>query len=584
MDRRELLGLGARLGAGLGAIAATNRIATAATESKAEPAAAPGAVFSGPYFRGYDQLDEYVAQYMAAMNIPGLTLCLADEKGVQRVRDYGVEDIELRTPLTTGKLFQIGSISKSFVAVCLMQLRDEGRFDPHRPVAEYFPGVRYDGFDKPITCHDLMTHSAALPDGPPFPADPAFRYRATAPAGSFFHYCNMGWATMGFLVEKLDGRPLADSLRERIFAPLGMDATSGVINCDIVSRVAKSYQPECTDRPLPRNGALVQGAAIIYSEGAGCIASTARDMGRYLQFLVNRGTVGDRRLLSEESFALFTHPHMAAEEFGDGASYGYGLAIDKLDGHARLSHTGGMVTFSSALQVDTVTGVGAFASVNAAQGGRPSDVVEFALQLMRACRESAPLPKSPSITTAFQVEHASDYAAVYTGAAGRTLRIVADGDRLYLMHRDLRVPIEASDDDDSFIIMHEDFARYPLLFKRRGAHGKGPVTEAAWGGEWYAAPAYDGPREFSAPAEWSQYVGHYRTEDPWIGSVHVVARRGQLWFNAVTPLEPAAGGRFYLRDEPNSPEWLEFSDIVNGQAMLLRFSGYVLQRVGGPQA
>jgi CubicO group peptidase (beta-lactamase class C family) len=572
MDRRELL----QLGISIGTLATTSRVASAA----ASPAGAVTPATSGPYTRCFEPLDRYVAQYMSAMNIPGMTLALADANGVQLVRDYGVEDLELRRPLPTGRLFQIGSISKSFVAVCLMQLRDEGRFDPQRPINEYFPWVRYDGFDRPITSHDLMTHAAAMPDGPTFPADPAFRYRSTAPAGAFFHYCNMGWAVMGFLVEKLDGRPLAVSLRERVFKPLGMDASEGAINLDNVSRIAMSYQPERNDRPLPRSGALVQGAPIVYTEGAGCIASTAHDMGQYARMIINRGAVDGKRLMSPEGFALFTHRHIAADEFGKGASYGYGLAIDVLDGHTRLSHTGGMVSFSSALQVDIDAGVGAFASINAMQGGRPSDVVEHALRLMRACKENAATPTFPPHSSPLDIQDAADYAGAYTGANDHVLQVIADGDRLYLKHRDARVPMEAFDDsDDAFIVLHEDFAHYPLAFTRASAHGKGPVTEAGWGERWYAGSAYQGASDFPAPAEWSQYTGHYRTEDPWIGSIRIVARRGRLWFNGVTPLEAGADGRFYLRDEPTSPEWVSFNDIVNGSAMVLRYSGYVLQRV-----
>ncbi|MBS0388965.1 MAG: serine hydrolase, partial [Proteobacteria bacterium] len=417
------------------------------------------------------------------------------------------------------------------------------------------------------------------------PPDPAFRYRATAAAGSFFHYCNMGWTALGFLVEQLDGRVLADSLRERIFNPLGMHATCGAITLDIVPRTAMSYQPVCNDRPFPRRGALVQGAPIHYTEAAGCIASTAQDMGQYLQMLINRGAVGNKRLVSSEGFELFMHPHVAAEEFGAGAAYGYGMAIDKLDGHERLSHTGGMVSFASALQVDLDAGVGVFASVNAMQGDRPSPVAEYALRLMRAAREGVALPALPAPSPALKVAHAADFAGVYTGANDQSLTIIAERDRLYLLHRNTRVPLEPSGDTaNAFIVLHEDWAQYPLLFTRgsaggRGAGESGAVTEAAWGERWYAAPAYRGPREFAAPAQWAPLAGHYRTEDPWIGSVRVVLRRGRLWMNGVTPLEPAGDGRFYLRDEPTSPEWLAFSDFVNGRPMLLHFSGYVLQRV-----
>jgi CubicO group peptidase (beta-lactamase class C family) len=487
MHRRELLGLGISIGT----LAAGSRVVASDAQ----------AALAGPYSRCFGPLDQFVAQYLHDMNAPGLTLSLADANGVQRVCAYGVEDLQRCTPLSADRLFHIGSISKSFLALCLLQLRDEGRFDLHRPLNEYLPWLRIDGFDRPLTAHDLMTHAAALPDGPLFPADPAFRYRATA-------------------------------------------------------------------------------APIASTQAAGCIASTARDMGKYLQLLINRGEHARQRLVSQEGFALFTHPHIAADEFGPGSSYGYAVAVDKLDGHARLKHTGGMVSFASALQVDLDAGVGVFASINAMQGYRPTPVAEYALRLMRACREGVALPPLPAAIPAIRIASASDYAGIYTGLAGRQLKIIAEGDRLYLEHRGMRVPLEAAIDPDyAFIVQHEDYAHFPLLFTRGGVDGKGPVTEAGWGEDWYAAPAYQGPRAFATPAEWSRYTGHYRSEDPWIGSVRVVSRRGKLWMNGVTPLAPVGENRFYLRDEPASPEWLGFSDFVDGRAMQLQFSGNALQRV-----
>ena len=128
-------------------------------------------------------------------------------------------------------------------------------------------------------------------------------------------------------------------------------------------------------------------------------------------------------------------------------------------------------------------------------------------------------------------------------------------------------------------MLHSNYAHYPLLFTRGGANGQGPVVEAGWGEEWYVASGYKGPRAFKVPDDWLQFTGHYRNEDPWIGSVRIVLRRGKLWMNGVIPLEPAENGRFYLRDEPDSPEWVSFSDLVNGRTMQMRLSGNVLWRV-----
>jgi CubicO group peptidase (beta-lactamase class C family) len=566
VNRREMLGLGINIAASASAGALLWSDVRADAQSR--------------YAAAFPLLDRYVEQYLQDMNAPGLTLALADSSGVQRICAYGLGDVARRAPLNADELFHIGSITKSFLALCLLQLRDEGKLDLHRPIREYLPWLRFDPATRPLTAHDLLTHSAALPDGPLFPADPAFRYRATAAPGTFFHYCNMGYEALGELLVQMDGRSLAESFRARVLTPLGMTATEPTITLDGFERIAASYQATYNDRPYPRRGPLAQSLPIAVSAASGCIASTARDMGAYVTMLINRGAAPAGRIVSQAGFELFSHPHIAADEFGPGASYGYGIAVERLDGHMRLHHTGGMVSFASALEVDLDAGVGVFASINAMQGYRPRPVAEYALRLMRACREGAPLPEVPPRDPPARVKAASDYAGRYSGSGGRALELIAEGDRLFLLHEGARVTLEPSlDPEDAFTVLHPQFAHYDLLFGRAGADGKGPVVEAGWGEDWYAAAAYAGPRDLKVPAEWQRYPGHYRNEDPWVGSARIVLRKGKLWLNGVVPLEPSADGRFYLRNEPASPEWVGFSDVVNGKAMRMRLSGTDLARV-----
>ena len=570
MNRRELLSYGVEIAAGVSAGAFLLSEVRADAQSRYAPA--------------FRLLDRFVEQYLREMNAPGLTLALADAGGVQRVCAYGLDDTARRVTLNVDELFHIGSITKSFLGLCLLQLRDEGKLDLHRPVGDYLPWLRFDPATRPITPHDLLTHSAALPDGPLFPADPAFRHRATAAPGTFFHYCNMAYEALGLLLSQLDGRPLAECFRARILGPLGMTATEPAITLDIFERIATSYQASYNDRPFPRLGKLSQSPPIATSAAAGCIASTARDMGAYVTMLINRGAAPAGRVASEAGFTLFTQPHMAADHFGPGASYGYGIAIDRLDGHTRLRHTGGMISFASALEIDVDAGVGVFASINAMQGFRPRPVAEYALRLMRACREGTRLPDVPARKAVLYVASAADYAGHYAGtgagAGGRALDIVADRDRLFLIHKDARVPLESAiEPEDAFIVQHPDFAHYPLLFGRAGTGGKGPAVEVGWGEQWFVTAHYSGPREFKVPEEWHRYPGHYRNEDAWIGSNRIDLRGGKLWLNGTVPLEPAEDGRFYLRDEPASPEWVGFSDFANGKAMRMRLSGADLARV-----
>lgn len=564
MNRRQLIGMGAKVLAVAGAGPLLVSEVRAAVAS--------------PYEPSFALLDRYVERYLIEMNAPGLTLALADASGVQRVAAYGLDNLALRRPLDVNELFHIGSITKSFTALVLLQLHDEGKLDFERPIADYLPGLRLDGATRPITAHDLLTHGAALPDGPLFPGNPAFRHRATAAPGTFFHYCNMGYETLGLLIEALDRRSFAESLRARILGPLGMTSTEPVITLDILAKLANSYSVEQGDRPYPRQGALGPAPAIVMTAASGCIASTARDMGNYLTMLINRGRFGAARAASEDGFRRFSTRHIAAEEFGPGASYGYGIAIDTLDGHARLRHTGGMVSFASALEVDLDSGVGVFASVNSMQGYRPRPVAGYALKLLRACRDRTALPEPPAPVPPLRVEKAGDYAGHYAGAR-RTLEVIAEGDRLYLVVPGGRAALEpAPGVEDGFIVHHAEFGHFPLVFTRGGANHDGAAVEAGWGAEWFAGPGYQGKRDFPVPAEWQRYPGHYRNEDPWIGSVTVVIRRGQLWLNGTVPLAPAEGTRFWLRDEPESPEWVSFEDVVGGRAMRLTLSGADLKR------
>ena len=87
------------------------------------------ATTSSRYQSLFPELDRYVEQYMRDMNSPGMTLVLADRDGVQRVATYGLSDLERQRKLQADELFQIGSITKSFIAIVLLQLREEGKLD-----------------------------------------------------------------------------------------------------------------------------------------------------------------------------------------------------------------------------------------------------------------------------------------------------------------------------------------------------------------------------------------------------------------------------------------------------------------------
>ena len=332
-------------------------------------------------------LDRFIAGYREAMNAPGLTLALADRDGPIRVSAYGYTHLEARVPVTTLDLFEIGSISKSFVALTLLQLRDEGKLDLQAPIRHYLPWLAAETDYGEILVHHLLTHSSGMPeDEPVFPRDPERRPRQAFAPGSQFHYSNWGYGVLGYLVESLDGRPWPMAVTARILEPLGMRNTAPAITSASRGRIAQSYTPLHDDRPYPRHGPLAVAGNLEVEQAAGSIASCPADMAAYLGMILNGGAHRGGRIVSAEGFTLFSTPYIAAPDFGPKASYGYGIAVDELDGHRRLRHTGGMVSFMSAIHLDLDAGFGAFASINAQLGYRPNPVVQFALRLLRSTR------------------------------------------------------------------------------------------------------------------------------------------------------------------------------------------------------
>lgn len=532
------------------------------------------------YAECFQPLDTFVEQYMREMNSPGMTLVLSDRDGVQRIATYGFGDPEQHLAVTPQQLFEIGSISKSFVANCLLQLHQEGKLDLNKPIVEYLPWFRIESAFPPITTNHLLAHTSGLPgNGPLFLSDPAAKHRAAYPPGDHFHYCNTAYVALGHLLWTLDRQPLSEIFRRRVFEPLGMTESEPVISLDIREKLAKNYMVFQNDRPYPRHGRLSEAPAIIMTDGAGCIASTPHDMGLYIQMIANHGRGPKEPLLSDDSFALFSQPHVKAEEFGPTASYGYGIAVDTLDGHKILRHTGGMVSFASALQVDIDEGVGAFASINAMQGYRPNPVAQYAIQLMRAKRTSKPFPLLPPTNSPTAVKNASDYVGTYLGEGGRSFEITATGQTLFMQYQSNHLTLEMAG-GDMFIVPHPDFQHFLLAFGRADVKdSKSPVVEAGSGGEWFTNSKYVGPKTFEYPKEWEKYVGHYRNESPWVGSARIVLRKGKLLVDGVVALEAGDDGMFVLQDEKNSPEWIRFGDIVNERSMHLKFSGEDLWRV-----
>lgn len=527
-------------------------------------------------------LDQFVETYMKAMNSPGLTLGTANRAGTVRVTSYGFSNPGLKQPVEPNMLFHIGSITKSFVALVLLQLHEEGKLDLHKPVLDYLPWLPIVTTYGPVSTHDLLTHSSGLPNALSLiPSDPATRYRQAWKPGERFYYCNLGFDILGNLIQALDGRAWPAALKARILDPLGLSATAPVITNGIRPRTAESWVPYFEDRPYPRFGRLALAANLQFDDAAGSIASTPGDMTLYMQMLLNRGQGAHARIVSADSFALMSKPWIKATEFGPNASYAYGIAVETVDGHTVLRHTGGMASFMSAINLDLDARVGAFASINAQQGYRPVPVAQFAVQLMRASVAGKPAPAAPVIDDPKVIKNAADYVGSYASLDGKNIEITGDN-ALFASVAGQKIPLQRSG-GDSFIAIDPTLVRFSFMFGRaknekvqkdKDKDKPGPVVELMHGGGWYTNSRYTGPKTFTVPPEYAAFTGTYLGAGAFEGSsADIVVFKGELWFEGETSLERIGENEFRPIEDALNPERVEFLFIGNGKARLLKFSG-----------
>ena len=568
INRRQLIGTALRAGAGLVVLKQLDGIGPAvfgATSARQD---------AKHFAAAYRRLDEFIARHMAEIGAPGMTLALADRNGLLRASQYGFADVKAAIKVAPETLFEIGSISKSFVAIAALQLAEEGKLDLEKPVVSNLPWLKIESQFPPFNAHHLLSHTSGLSGVPLLMRVAATTLRTGSAPGTQFVYSNIGYVILGFLLETLDKRPLDEILRRRVLEPLGMMASSGAITNDTRDRMAIGYVPFHDDRPFPLRGKLTEATWIEVPEGAGSVASTGPDMALYLRLLLNRGVGPRGRVLSEKSFELFTKAVIKAPFRGEDASYGYGLWVGDSKGHMLLRHTGGMVAFSSAMFADTTEGFAAFASVNARLSGyRPIPVIRYALELLTAAAHGRELPTMPPPLPAPQtVKNAADYAGTFTAmspaASGpKKLTLVSEGERLLLDHAGQRIVLEQVA-PDRFIVKHPDFELFVLSFARE----QGAVTEAFHGGSWWTNERYSGAKSFSYPPSWDMYTGHFRSDNAWYGSTRLVVRKGRLLIGGDDPIVEVSPGVFRPEDDTGADR-ITFDTIIDGRAIHANFSG-----------
>ena len=537
--------------------------------------------------RAFEEIDRYVKRRISEVNMPGMALAVTDRERLLQVATFGYADLAAGTPVQPGSMFEIGSIGKSFTNVALMQLCDEGLLDLQAPVSRYLPWFEVQSDYGPITTHHLMTHTSGLVNGTDIGPHGLYESWALrdshtgAPPGEYFRYSNIGYKTLGFLLEEADGRPYQEAVQSRVLDPLGMRDSHPVIGFETRKRAAVGYRSFYDDRPEHRDHGLAPALWTEYGVGDGSPASTAEDMAIYLRMLMNRGAGPSGRVISEESFRLMTQRAIATPQWG-GAYYGYGLTLADVDGHEYLGHSGVTPGFVAGVIADMDDGIGVVVLVNGYVESYGS--IEMAMHLLRLLRaglgqqEIDPLPP---VADPALVSNAADYAGSYSAGGDHDLVLTDAGDRLALQWRSQDVVLERRG-EDSFYAPHPDLEHLLLEFGRDGDR----VVEVFHGPDWYTGEGHSGPKSYDYPEEWESFLGHYRTYNFGLTNFRIVLRKDTLLLvhpsGRHEPLAPLDDGLFRIGGDPRSPETLRFDAIASGKALRATYSGCPYYRTYTP--
>ena len=317
-----------------------------------------------------DRLTSTLQQYVDDGQLAGAVALVARHGRVVYHQAVGMRDIESHDAMPKDAIFRIASQTKALVSVAVMVLQERGKLLISDPVSKYLPefektrvavkqhegGYKVEPSRRSITLRDLLTHTAGIGYG----YGPAkdrwakveiqgwyFAHREEPVGDTIARMASLPFAAhpgekfvygyntdiLGAVVERASGQSLDSFLREAILDPLEMNDTHFYLPPDKASRLATVYS--ATKSGLERapepglgigQGHYVKGPRVSFSGGAGLL-STAKDYARFLQMMLNGGTLNGRRVLSRKSVELMTVDHLNGIEFRPGQGFGLGFSV-----------------------------------------------------------------------------------------------------------------------------------------------------------------------------------------------------------------------------------------------------------------
>lgn len=349
-----------------------------------------------------EQLNEFISKLIQKRKIPGISLTIVDKENVLLSRGYGYKNVEELIPATENTLYPIGSVTKSFTALSIIQLQEKGLINIHDPVTKYVPSFKVDGYADKTEIYHMLTHSSGFPtlnvaeilllrnigkDSSYIPMSDFHDFidflneardeRVTPPGKSFF-YWNEGYTILGKIIEEVTNEKFENYVKKHILEPLEMKSSGFLDDLEWEDDIATPYY---FDKDQNREPVAIPNQYLV--QAAGGLISSSLELSKYLRMWIGSKEFSEK-IVKKESLLECVKPRIKSGRFGQfgEAFYGYGWLVNTdFFGKTLVSHSGSVGVSSGFLGFVPEMGIGI--SIASNHGDAPtSQIGIYALSLL----------------------------------------------------------------------------------------------------------------------------------------------------------------------------------------------------------
>lgn len=523
------------------------------------------------YQAAVSALEAFIEHERVEKGIPAISVALVDDQSVVWAKGFGFADPHKKVPATAETVYRVGSVSKLFTDIAVMQLVEQGKLDLDAPVTTYLPDFQpRNPFGKPITLRQLMAHRSGLVREPPAgsyfdPTPPSLAETVKSlnqtelvyEPETRIKYSNAAITAVGYMLEQTQKTPFPRYLQQALLEPLGLKKSSfeptPALTKDMAVGMMWTEHGRTFDAPTFELGMAP----------AGSMYTTVNDLGRFLGVLFAGGKGPYGQILKPESLEAMYRPQFAKD--GQKTGFGLGFMLTEFAGRRRIGHGGAIYGFATELAAlpDEKLGVVVVASKDCANAVS-THIADVAVEQMLAVRQGKAPPR---IEQATPLDHA--YAKRMAGkyrCEERAIDLYERGGRLWFLTSS-RVELRRF---GNALLLDDCLVYGPKLTPEGG--------RLKFGGKTYARALPAMPS--APPAKWLGLIGEYGWDHD---VLYILEKDGRLyalieWFYHY-PLKEISEDVYQFPDFGlYHDEKLVFNRDANGRATQVNAANVVFKR------